>query len=117
MTNPRSALPEKPDDLRTLVERFCHFNCDAESSCECGVHQIYRAALSQTTPRDLRAIEEQVINDFLHDTARLDQIATAMEQRIAQGHPLANDEANAATLRQILAAQTTPPPQTEEQKP
>lgn len=34
-------LPEQ------LVERLCAFNCDAESSCSCAAHQLYRAGSAQ----------------------------------------------------------------------
>ena len=31
--------------LEQAVERECHFNCDAESSCQCAAHVMYHVAL------------------------------------------------------------------------
>ena len=36
----------KAEELRARVEQRCHFNCDAESNCNCPAHIGYRLALA-----------------------------------------------------------------------
>lgn len=39
-------------DAAALVERACRFNCDAESSCTCWAHQLYRLVLASHGPQE-----------------------------------------------------------------
>src|SRR5689334_15345571 len=47
--------------LSALVEKACRFNCDAESSCTCYAHELYRAALSTPAPQPDKLLRDAFV--------------------------------------------------------
>jgi len=56
----RPVEQERQEELRRLVEQCCRFSCDAESTCRCGAHEVYRAlAASPSVVSAPPRLEEQ----------------------------------------------------------
>lgn len=78
-------------DLTGEIEQACRFNCDAESSCSCAAHNLYRAALAE-----IQRLQQAV---FTSERFRSEDAGSHLDDLCFQIDLRKKAEAQLATLR------------------